>query len=79
MIKLGFAADFMRFVIDYISTLSYSVLVNEDQYGYFQSSRGLRQGDPLLPYLFIMCTEGLVYLINQAVQEGALKDIKIGR
>lgn len=45
---------------------SYSVIVNDELCGYITPSRGIKQGDLLLPYLFLFCAEGLSSLLRQA-------------
>lgn len=40
-------------------------------------SRGLHYGDPLSPYIFLICTEWLLYLLNQSTINGGLKGIRI--
>ena len=54
-----------------ILTAKFSVLVNGVTAGFFSSSKGLRQGDPLSPYLFVMGMEVLSVLIRRAVEGGA--------
>lgn len=41
------------------------MLVNETFSGFFQSSRGLKQGDPLYPYLLVLAMEGLSYFAEE--------------
>ncbi|GAA0141149.1 hypothetical protein LIER_42649 [Lithospermum erythrorhizon] len=64
--------------MDYVTLVSYSVLINGTQSGFFRPRRGLRQGDPLSPYLFKICTEGLISLLNVACASGELRGINMG-
>ena len=52
-----------------IKSVTYSVLINGEPKGHIVLMRGIRQGDPLSPYLFLLCTEGLNGLIEQAVSD----------
>lgn len=40
-------------------------------------TRGIRQGDPLSPYIFILCSEGPSALISRAVQQGQIEGLKM--
>ncbi|GAA0141530.1 hypothetical protein LIER_02655 [Lithospermum erythrorhizon] len=79
MVKMQFPDNFIKLMHAYISTVSYSVMVNGDQCGYFKSSRGLRQGDPFSPYLFLLCTERFIHLIREATSNGSLQGVQVGR
>lgn len=56
-----------------------SILINGSPYGNFSPSRGLRQGDPLSPALFILVSELLSRILLKEEANGALKGIKICR
>ena len=60
-----------------MSIASFSILVNGTPMGFFQSSRGLRQGDPLSPYLFMAMMEALSCFIKRAVREGILSPCQV--
>ena len=60
-----------------VKTVTYSILVNGEPKGLIQPSRGLRQGDPLSPFLFLLCTEGLHGLINKATTNGDINGFRL--
>ena len=60
-----------------ISSVSYSILVNGEPHGDSKPTRGLRQGDPLSPYLFLLVSEELNGLIQQAVAGGDLRGFSL--
>ena len=61
-----------------ISTASFSVMFNGSPTGFFRSSRGLRQGDPLSPYLFVIGMEVLSCLLKRAVEGNFISGFKLG-
>ncbi|XP_017624629.1 uncharacterized protein LOC108468247 [Gossypium arboreum] len=70
MKKMGFDSDWVDSLMKCVTTVSYSVVFNGFTGQYFTPSRDLRQGDPLSPFLFLFCGEGLSSLISSNTQEG---------
>ncbi|XP_010468816.1 PREDICTED: uncharacterized protein LOC104748941 [Camelina sativa] len=79
MVKLGFDRKWISWIMWCVSSVSYQVLLNGQPRGYIKPQRGLRQGDPLSPYLFILCTEVLIANIKKAEREHRISGIKIAR
>ncbi|KAK5813724.1 hypothetical protein PVK06_029175 [Gossypium arboreum] len=79
MIRMGFATKWVERVMKCITSVSYSVVINGLIGERFQLTRGLRQRDPLSPFLFLLCGEGLSSLMRLAIQEGSLKGVKASR
>lgn len=63
---LGFPSEYIVWIEKCISLASFSVQVNGELAGYFNSKRGLRQGCALSPYLFVICMEVLSKMLDKA-------------
>lgn len=61
--KFSFDVGWCNSVMNYIRSISFAVLVNGRPSGEFSPNRGIRQGDPLSPYLFILCDEIFSHLL----------------
>ncbi|RVX03908.1 putative ribonuclease H protein [Vitis vinifera] len=72
MEMMGFGAKWISWIQWCIGTVNFSVLINGTSSGFFKSSRGLRQGDPLSPYLFVIVMEDLSCLLKRAKEGGFL-------
>jgi hypothetical protein len=79
MRKIGFSDKWIHLVMSCVRTVSYSVLINGRPHGKIQPTRGIRQGDPLSPYLFILCAEGLIHLLRKAELERHITSLAIAR
>jgi hypothetical protein len=77
LLKLGFHSRWVELIMACVNTTSYSVMVNGEAQGYIKPSRGLRQGDPLSPYLFLICAEGLSSLIRKAKRDHLFRGVAI--
>ena len=64
-------------MMECVTSPSYSIFINGKPYGNLLPSRGLRQGDPLSPYLFILCAEGFTALLEKAIQERRINVVSI--
>lgn len=77
MQRMGFDQKWIHLTMKCVRSVTYSILINGRIHGMIHPSRGLRQGDPLSPYLFLLCTEGLSSLLKKNLVEGSLHGIKI--
>jgi hypothetical protein len=65
MSKLGFSDRWVRLIMECVRTVTYSIIVNGQAVGKIKPSRGLRQGDPLSPYLFLLCAKALSSMLSK--------------
>lgn len=59
--------------------MNFDLLLNRGVYGSFKPKRGLRQGDPMSPLLFILCAEFFSRLVNVKESNGNIRGIKVAR
>jgi hypothetical protein len=79
MKKLGFHSIWISWIETCISSSHFSILINESSFGNFSPGRGLRQRDPLSPFLFILGSEVLSRLLQREETLGNIKGMKIAR
>jgi hypothetical protein len=77
MNKLGFDANWVEVVMNCVSTVTYRVRVNGELTEQIVPQRGLRQGDPLSPYLFLICAEAFSCLLNVAEESGDMVGVRV--
>jgi hypothetical protein len=63
---------------DYVH-IGYSILINGEPHGRVVLTKGIRLGDPLSPYLFIICVEALSALLQKVEREKNLTGVPIAR
>ncbi len=74
---MGFDQKVIMLIHQCISIVHYTHLLNGTKSSSIEPSRRLRQGDPLSPFLFIMCADVLARMINREVLRGAIKGVKV--
>jgi len=78
MRRLGFVNKWINWISMCLKSTTVSILVNGSPTKEFKPKRGLRQGDPLAPFLFLIMAEGLASLVREAIRIGVLEGIKVG-
>ncbi|XP_050217475.1 uncharacterized protein LOC126668313 [Mercurialis annua] len=79
MLRLGFSAGWVNLVMACVTSVRYTSIRNNYDMEPIALSRGLRQGDPLSPNLFIIFTEGLTSLLVASDRQGSIHDISVYR
>jgi exonuclease III len=75
--SFGFSKEWVDWILALTSSPFFSILVNGSPSRPFPSSRGIRQGDPLSPFLFVIMAEGLGRYLKAAVSDGSLSGIPL--
>jgi len=76
--RLGFSCKWIRWIRACMESTTVSVLVNGSPTEEFRPKRGLRQGDPLAPFLFLIVAEGLTGLVREAKRANVFSGVTVG-
>jgi hypothetical protein len=79
MLKMGFARRWVEFIMACVSSVHYNVRFNSMETEVFTPSRGLRQGGPLSPYLFLLVAQGLSSMLKGAESRDELEGVRVCR
>jgi hypothetical protein len=77
--RLGFDQVWIDLIMSCVELVKYQVRFNGKETDQFCPTRGLRQGDPLSPYLFLLCAEGLSSLLRHEEEAGNIIGVKVCR
>jgi len=77
--RVGFCGKWIRWIKRCLESFSVSVLVNGSPTKEFLPKRGLRQGDPLAPFLFLIAAKGLAGVSRMAVEKNLIDSLEIDR
>ena len=76
---MNFSSTWINWIMECISLVQYAILLNGSPTQFFHPSRALRQGDPISPYLFLLCTNILSIALTQAERQKQIMGITVGR
>jgi hypothetical protein len=79
LLSMGFPSNLVQTIMKCVNIVSFSILVNGQPSPYFKPHRGIRQGDPLSPYLFILCADVFSGLITNAQNQFLIHGISIAQ
>lgn len=77
--KMGFDGWWVHLIMQCVMTVSYQIVHARREMGPINPTRGLLQGDPLSPYLFILCAEGLSAMLHKFERQRLIKGVKVCR
>ena len=77
MSRLGLPEAWIDRVMTCVTSPTFSIRINGKAYGNIKPSRGIRQGDPLSPYLFLLCAEGFSSLLAKAEEDRQIHGVSI--
>ena len=77
MRKMSFNEGWINLIMVYVRIVTYSILVNGDPSGLIHLIGGIRQGDPLSQFMFLLCTKGLNGMIKKVERDGEIQGFSL--
>ncbi|KAL3825323.1 hypothetical protein ACJIZ3_021352 [Penstemon smallii] len=77
MLRLGMDSRFVELIMLCVTTVTYSFVLNGGSFGFLTPERGIRQGDPMSPYLFLFCAEVLSGLLRNEEEKGNIAGLSV--
>jgi hypothetical protein len=78
MIKLDFHGDFVARIMRCVTFVYFCIRTNGVLSECFRPTRGIRQGDPISPYLFLLCSEGLSCPLREIGPRHLSRGVRVG-
>jgi hypothetical protein len=79
MKKMGFRSKWISWIMVCVRSVRFAVRINGHIHGSFAPTRGLRKGDPLSPYLFLLVSEALTCILKKENTAGRITPLKVAR
>lgn len=79
LLKIGLGIHMTKWIMSCVTSSSFVILINWKATYFFRSGRGVKQGFPLSPLIFILVMEGLIRLLKHGLEEGLITGIRISR
>lgn len=77
--SMGFPKSLVQLLLSFITMVTHQVFVNGQPSSDFKPERGLRQGDPFSPYLFVLCADVMSRLLRKEAGMGGIHGIQVAR
>jgi hypothetical protein len=78
MLQLGFKEAWVSLIMKCVESVTFSIRLNDHFSVAFKPTRGIRQGDPIPPYLFLLCAEGLSCMLKNTRPLFLSKGVRVG-
>jgi signal recognition particle subunit SEC65 len=79
LLEIKIPDEMINIIMQCVTSVKSNVLWNGSRSEFFNPQCGIRQGDPMSPYLFVLCMDKLSHLIAEAIEEGRWKPMRAGR